>query len=461
MREEGVAFCQPACETSQGLSKESASEMTTAHGKSAKARLHYGWVVMGMTFVALLVAAGMRSGPTVLIVPLEQEFGWSRATLSFAIAVQLLVYGIVGPFSAGFIDRFGLRKTLLGALLLMLVGFGLTPFITASWQLQPIWGLGLGAGTGAAAMVMAAVVANRWFVKRRGVVMGFLTGSTAAGQLVFLPLLASLVAHYGWRTAVLVGCGFVVATIPLVWLYMRDTPAQMGLKAYGHPEHEPEAPPPPRVNPFTATFAALGQAVVVRDFWLLSGSFLVCGASTIGLIGTHFIPACFDHGIAATTAAGILAMMGAFNFVGTTASGWLSDRFDSRYLLFWYYALRGVSLLFLPYAFDMSLWGLSLFGLFYGLDWIATVPPTVRLTAGIFGSRNAGMMYGWITVMHQIGAGAAAYGSGLLRVVSGSYQGAFFAAGALCLVAALLLLQIDRKRRTPASATPVVVGVEL
>ena len=432
--------------------------MTEAQAPTTRTKIHYGWVVVGIAFVALTVSAGMRSAPTVLIVPLEHDFGWSRATISLAIALQLFLYGLVGPFSAGCIDRFGLRKTLIGALILTLIGIGLTPFIRASWNLWPLWGVALGSGTGAAAMVMAAMVANRWFVARRGVVMGFLTGSTAAGQLIFLPLLAGIVTHWGWRAAVVTGTVAVVATIPLAWLLMRDHPAEMGLSAYGAAADAPHAMPA-RLNPLTAAMAGLGMGVGHRDFWLLSAGFFVCGASTIGLIGTHFIPACVDHGIAETTAAGLIAFMGAFNIVGTTASGWLTDRVDSRWLLFWYYALRGVSLLFLPYAFDLSFWGLALFGIFYGLDWIATVPPTVRLAANAFGVENAGMMYGWIMVMHQVGSAAAAYGAGLLHTDIGNYNAAFIGAGGLCMIAALVSLRIG-VGRTPRTRRPVLAAAE-
>ena len=434
--------------------------MADARAQAGRTKIHYGWVVVGVSFVALMVAAGMRSSPTVLIVPLEDEFGWSRATISLAIALQLFTYGLVGPFSAGCIDRFGLRKTLIGALLLTLIGIGFTPFIVAPWNLWPLWGVALGSGTGGAAMVMAAVVANRWFVARRGVVMGFLTGSTAAGQLVFLPVLAEIVSRFGWRESMLLGSAVTIATLPLVWLLMRDQPADVGLRAYGAAE---DAPPPhvapARVNPFSAALAGLGMGIGHRDFWLLSGGFFVCGASTIGLIGTHFIPACIDHGFSETTAAGLLAFMGVFNFVGTTASGWLTDRYDSRYLLFWYYALRGLSLLFLPYAFDLSFWGLTLFGVFYGLDWIATVPPTVRLAANAFGTENAGMMYGWIMVVHQLGSSMAAFGSGLLHTELGSYNAAFLTGGALCLFAALISLRVGMGK-TPSTPRPALVTAE-
>ena len=410
-------------------------------------RLHYGWIVVGVTFLTLLVAAGVRSAPGVLIVPLEREFGWSRAAIALPISVGLLLYGLIGPFSAGFVERFGLRAVMLTALALFGLGFGLTPLAGSTTTLLLLWGLMVGTGTGMTAMVMGAIVAGRWFIARRGLVMGLLTGSAAAGQLIFMPLLANLTVTLGWRSAVLIACGMVLLMVPVVALLMRDRPADLGLPRYGALTSRPEPAVPPPANPFFLAFAALGRGVVSRDFWLLSLSFFVCGASTIGLIGAHFIAACVDHGIAEATAAGMLAAMGVCNFLGTTASGWLSDRFDSRYLLFWYYALRGLSLLFLPYAFDLSPWGLALFGLFYGLDWIATVPPTVRLTANAFGIESAGLMYGWITVTHQLGSATAAYGSGLVRTLLGDYNAAFLFAGLMCLAAALIVLGVTAPPR--------------
>ncbi len=433
--------------------------MAEAAARGAPQKLHHGWIIVAVTFVAMLVAAGVRSAPSVLIVPWENEFGWSRATISFAIAVQLMLFGLVGPFSAGFIDRFGLRRTMVVGLVMMLIGMGLLPFVTASWQLQPILGIFMGLSVGALAMVMAAMVANRWFVARRGLVMGLLSGSTAAGQLIFLPSLAQLVMHLGWRPAVFIAGAVLLIAIPLVWLFMRDDPRDVGLKPFGAAQDAPDLPSPVRANPFTAAFVALGKGSQSRDFWLLSGSFFICGASTIGLIGTHFIPACLDHGIPETAAAGILGAMGVCNVIGTTASGWLSDRFDNRILLCWYYASRGASLLFLPYALDMAgPWGLAVFGLFYGLDWIATVPPTVKLTTAAFGQQQSGVVYGWIVVMHQVGSATAAYGSGLLRTMSGDYTDAFWISGALCMIAALLVLRIGRRK--PSAARPALATAE-
>ena len=433
--------------------------MVTKIEGTRPARLHYAWTVVAVAFLTFLVAAGVRSAPAVLIIPLEQEFGWSRAAISFAIGVQLLLYGLIGPFSAGLVDRYGLRMTMIGAIGLSAISFAGTTFVSAAWQLSLIWGVGVGIGTGCAALVLAAVIANRWFVARRGIAMGIMTASAAAGQLIFLPLLANLVTHFGWRTSIWVACAVAVSVLPWLYFFMRDGPSDVGLKPYGLLPDTPDEPLRPRVNPITAAFSVLGEVIGARDFWLLSGSFFVCGASTLGLIGTHLIPACLDHGIPEATAADILAAMGVCNVVGTMASGWLSDRFDGRHLLFWYYGLRGLSLLFLPYAFDLPFWGLGAFGIFYGFDWIATVPPTVRLTANIFGVQKAGIIYGWIMVMHQVGAAVFAYASGVLRTDFGDYFSAYLLSGAACFIAALLVLRIGGPSR--ASSGPALVNAQV
>lgn len=406
-------------------------------------RLHYAWIVAAVTFLTLIVAAGVRATPSVLIVPLEAEFGWSRATISAAVSLNLLLYGLSGPFAAAAMDRFGLRRTMLAALVVITAGVALTPMMRASWQLVLLWGLVVGSGTGVTATVLGAVVVARWFEARRGLVMGVLTASTATGQLIFLPLLAGLAATHGWRAVSVTVAGAAGLLLPPVALLMRDRPEQLGLARYGAP---PGTPPAPRAtgNPIALAFRALGDGLASRDFWLLGGSFFVCGASTNGLIGTHLIPACVDHGIPEVTAASLLAAMGIFDFIGTTLSGWLSDRWDNRLLLAWYYGLRGLSLLFLPFAFDLSFYGLGLFALFYGLDWIATVPPTVRLAGNAFGPQRAGVIYGWISALHQLGAATAAGLAGLIRTDLGSYLVAFTASGLLCLVAAMLVLLIGR-----------------
>jgi sugar phosphate permease len=422
-------------------------------------RIHYGWIVAATTFAVLLVGAGMRSAPGVLLVPLEEAFGWSRATISFAVSVNLLMYGLTGPFAAALLERIGIRASMLIALTTISAGFALTTLMTAPWQLVLLWGIVVGGGAGMIATVLGAIVANRWFKQQRGLVIGTLTASAAAGQLIFLPYLAHLVEYFGWRIAVLGAVAASVLLIPFVAALMREHPQDVGLVPYGDTGNPPR-PIASRANPFVTAFGALGRAAGTRDFWLIGATFFVCGASTNGLIGTHLIASCLDHGIPEVAAASVLALMGLFNFAGTTASGWLSDRIDNRYLLFCYYATRGASLLFLPYSYDYSVTGLTIFGVFYGLDWIATVPPTVRLTTNCFGVKEAGMVFGWIMVGHQVGSAAAAFGAGLVRTLTGDYVGAFATAGVLCLLAAMASLRIGiatgrtgkRREVAPAAA---------
>ena len=416
-------------------------------------KFHYGWVVVGVTFLTLLVGAGVRSTPGVLMVPFEDEFHWSRATISFAVAVSLILYGVMGPFAAAFMERFGVRRTMVAALSLLALGVALTTLMREAWQLVLLWGVVVGAGAGAIANVLGAVVTTRWFTKRRGLVIGLLTGSAAGGQLIFLPSFAAVTAAYGWRTTVLVIAAIALVVIPLVALLMRDRPEDVGLAPYGETGGPRPVPTRPPGNPFALALRTLGEATHSRAFWLLAGSFFCCGASTNGLIGTHLIPACLDHGIPEITSAGLLAAMGTFNIVGTTASGWLSDRVDNRVLLAIYYGLRGLSLIYLPFSF-VSFYGLGLFAVFYGLDWIATVPPTVRLSVSSFGKDKAGIIYGWIFASHQIGSASAAYFAGLMRTDLGSYLQAFILSGLMCFAAALMVMFIgvDWRRAQPAVA---------
>jgi len=373
----------------------------------------------------------------------------------------LVLYGLIGPFAAAVLEQIGIRRTMVFALILLGVWVSLTTLMSASWQLVLLWGVVVGSGSGVIGLVLGAIVVNRWFVERRGLVLGVLTASTATGQLVFLPMLASLVERFGWRSAVLTITGVAVLIVPLIALLMRvreagalrHRPSQVGLRPFG--DHSETVEVRHRsVNPIASTLSTLRVGMrrreaacrqTSRDFWLLSGSFFICGASTNGLIGTHLIPACIDHGIPEVKAAGLLAVMGIFDFVGTTASGWLSDRWNNRYLLFWYYGLRGLSLIFLPFSFDPHFYGLSIFAVFYGLDWIATVPATVRLTTNVFGKEKAGVMFGWIVAAHQIGAATAAFGAGALRTWQGSYLQAFILSGILCLIAAVLVLRIGQR----------------
>jgi MFS family permease len=421
-------------------------------------RLHYGWVMVAIVFLVLLAAAGVRSVPSVMIVPVGNEFHWSRATISFAVAVNLLLYGLIGPFAAALMERVGTRKVTLLAIVIMAVGIGLTPFMDAPWQLVLLWGVVIGTGSGLAALVLGAVIAARWFATQRGLVMGILTSSVAAGQLIFLPTLAKIVEAGGWRWAAVMVALVLVALFPAVALLMREQPGDLGLLPYGARPDAAPATDGPQQNPFSVALTSLVDGLVSRDFWLLSLSFLVCGASTNGLIGTHFIPFCIEHNVQPVAAAGMLASMGIFNFLGVTASGWLTDRFDGRYLLFWYYGLRGLSLLFLPYVFHFSFAGLLLFEVFFGLDWIATVPPTVRLTGNAFGVQRAGMMFGWLMAMHQIGSAAVAWGAGLMHDHLGSYGSSFVISGLLCFVASAAVLLVGRR---PASHQPVLAAASV
>ncbi len=420
--------------------------------------LHYAWIVAAVTFLALLVAAGIRASPGVLVVPLETEFGWSRATISFAVGVNIFLYGLIGPFAAALMDTIGVRRTMLGALALIALGVAATPLMQQSWQLILLWGIVVGSGAGAIANVLAATIAMRWFTARRGLVLGLLASAAAAGQLVFLPPLAAIATSYGWRTMALVVAAVALLVLPVVAFLMRDRPEDVGLAPYGAPPGTKTASVS-TANPVHAAFRVLGIGARSRDFWLIAGSFFICGASTNGLIGTHLIPACIDNGIAEVAAASLLASMAIFNFIGTTGSGWLSDRFDNRVLLAVYYGLRGLSLIYLPFSF-VDFYGLSLFVVFYGLDWIATVPPTVRLTASTFGRENAGIMFGWVAVFHQVGGALAAYLGGVLRVDLGTYLQAFVLSGLLCLIAALMVLFIGIKRKDAGQvgASPAGAG---
>jgi len=411
-------------------------------------KLHYAWVVAGVTFLTLLVTAGIRSTPGVLIVPIEHEFGWSRATISVAVSLNLLLYGLMGPFAAAFFDKVGVRRTMTIALALLAAGVCATTFVTRPWHMILIWGVVVGCGAGMTAYSLSATVVSRWFHRSQGTVMGILTASAATGQLVFLPFLAHLAQHQGWRRAALAIAGAAVVIAPLVLILMRNHPEDKGLLAYGaepgNTGATPTGQPLSHHNPFNVAIQGLRRGLVSRDFWLLAGSFFICGASTNGLIGTHLIPACVDHGITEVRAAGLLALMGVLDLFGTTFSGWLSDRCNSRYLLFCYYGLRGLSLLGLPYALSGPEWGLSAFAIFYGLDWIATVPPTVKLTAEAFGRGSVGVMFGWIFASHQVGAALAATSAGSVRTYLGDYLVAFLLSGLICLLAAGLVLRINR-----------------
>jgi MFS family permease len=406
-------------------------------------RLHPAWVVLIGTLVVLVTMAGFRSTVGILVDPLREEFGWTTAAISVAAGLNLMIYGFGGPFAAALYDRFGLRRCVLVAVAVVAVGSSFTLVMNAQWQFILLWGVVNGLATGAVSVTLAAVIANRWFVARRGLATGILTAANATGQLIFLPLLAWLTSAYGWRYAVggvvLVAC-FIV--LPLGALLIRDRPSSIGVRAYGATEDDIPSPAA-KGNPFlTAIGEGLVYAAGSRTFWLLSASFFICGATTNGLIGTHLIPAAVDHGLTQVAAAGLLATIGVFDLVGTLTSGYLTDRYDPRILLAWYYGLRGLSLLALPVVIEAHGPGLIAFVIFYGLDWVATVPPTVALTADIFGRERVGLVFGWIFAAHQVGAGFAAFGAGLSETLLGSYTPAFVIAAILGLIASALSLRI-------------------
>ncbi|AKA04461.1 MFS transporter [Streptomyces noursei] len=413
-------------------------------------RPHRAWSVAAATFLTLIGAAGFASLPGLLIDPLHAEFHWSRGTIGLAVSVNLALYGLTAPFAAALMDRFGIRRVVAAALTVIAVGAGLTVFMTASWQLVLCWGVLVGLGSGSMALAFAATVTNRWFTARRGLVSGILTAAGASGQLVFLPLLSMIVERYSWRPAAVTVALAALAVVPLVWLLLRDHPADVGTAPYGSAEFVPK--PPPQRGAARRALAALFSAARTAPFWLLSGTFAICGATTNGLVKTHFVPAAHDHGMPMTAAASLLAVIGVFDIAGTIGSGWLTDRFDTRRLLAVYYALRGVSLLFLPFLLSATVHPPMIFFIvFYGLDWVATVPPTLALCRAHYGDDSA-IVFGWVLAAHQVGAALIAYLGGLARDALGTYDPVWYASGALCAVAALMALVL-RGRRPAATAS--------
>ncbi|TZG29595.1 MFS transporter [Sphingomonas montanisoli] len=403
---------------------------------------NYAFVVVGVTFFALLIAAGLRSAPSVLLRPLELGFGWDRATTSFAAAIGIFLYGLVGPFAGALMQGIGIRRTMLGGLTLMAVAVLASLWMRQPWHYVLLWGVVSGIGSGAIAGVLGATIVNRWFATRRGLMMGLLTASTATGSLIFLPFMAWLTRTGAWTpVAIFVGIG-AAAMIPIVWLLMPESPAAIGTTRFGAAPGEVPPAGPARGPGFA--IQVLVDAARVPMFWLLFGTFFICGLTTNGLVGTHLIAYCGDNGIPAVQAAGLLSLMGLFDLIGTTASGWLTDRYDPRKLLFAYYAFRGLSLIALPFL-DFNATGLVVFAVIYGLDWIATVPPTVALANRHFGEARAPIIFGWVLTGHQIGAAVAAFGAGLIRSETGSYQAAFMLAGAFGVLAAFAAIGLARR----------------
>ncbi|WP_413470988.1 MFS transporter [Streptomyces peucetius] len=406
-------------------------------------RVHRAWFVAAVTFVTIIGAAAFASLPGLLIEPLHAEFEWSRGTIGFAVSVNLALYGLTAPFAAALMDRYGIRRVVAVALTVIAAGSVLTVWMTAPWQLILYWGVLVGLGSGSMALAFAATVTNRWFVKRRGLVTGILTAAGASGQLVFLPLLSWLVENHEWRPAAITVALCALAVVPFVWLLLRDHPADVGIAAYGAEGFTPKPDPVPGAA--RRALAVLFRAARTGPFWLLAGTFAICGASTNGLVKTHFVPAAHDHGMPITAAASLLAVIGVFDVVGTIASGWFTDRFEARRLLAVYYALRGVSLLFLPMLLGPTVQPPMIFFIvFYGLDWVATVPPTIALCREHYGDDSA-IVFGWVLASHQVGAAVVAFAGGVVRDVFGEYDVIWYASGALCAAAALMALVIRRK----------------
>ena len=415
-------------------------------------RIHPAWTAFGVTFLTLIATAGFRSAPSVLIVPLEDAFGWSRSTISLALAINVLLYGLTAPFAAALMEKFGIRRVVMFALATVASGALGTAWMTHPWHLILLWGVIVGMGTGSMALVFAASVANRWFIQKKGLVLGALTAAGATGQLIFLPGLSSLAVHYGWKWVSITVASAAFLMVPLIGAFLKERPSAAGVSPYGAPKDYVE-PPIVRRNAAKETIDTLRAASKHKDFWYLVGSFFVCGLSTSGLVGTHFIPAAHDHGMAEVTAASLMAMIGVFDVIGTVFSGWLTDRVDPRKLLFFYYLLRGLSLFLLPSILFATLHTSTLvFIIFYGLDWVATVPPTVVLCRKVLGLERGTVVYGWVFAAHQIGGSIAAFGAAVLRVKFGNYSTAFYISGILCVITSYFVLQIGKAKEKALAA---------
>ena len=416
--------------------------------------IHYGFIVAIITFFTMLIMSAALGLPGAMMKSFNLEFGWSVDEVSSAVALRFFLFGLMGPFAALLMERYGLKKVMCGGLFMVGLGLAMATQVTALWHLFVLWGVMLGVGTGMTALVLGAVVSSRWFTKKRGLVLGIFSASTATGQLLFLPIATWLIENVGWRVSVLpivVGCALMAL---LVILLMSNRPSEIGLTSFGELPSAANtantASLPTMVLNFKTPFIALADAAKTQTFWILAGTFFICGLSTSGLVQTHFITLCGDNGMDALPAASVLAMMGIFDVVGTVTSGWLSDRYDNRKLLFWYYGLRGLSLFWLPFS-TFSIYGLSVFAMFYGLDWIATVPPTVKLAGAAFGKERVGMVFGWIFAAHQLGSAVAAYGAGLVRVTLLTYNPALIGAGIFCLIAAVSIFWVPKIKGSRAA----------
>ncbi|MBO0811274.1 MAG: MFS transporter [Microlunatus sp.] len=415
------------------------------------------WIVAAAAFLTLVGAAGFRSVPGVLMDSLHAEFGWGRATIGFAVSVNLLLFGAFAPFAAALMERFGVRRVAGFALLAIAIGSGAAIFVNQAWQLILLWGVLVGVGSGSIALSFAALLTGRWFLRRAGLITGVLSAGSSTGQLVFLPILSRLNEHVGWRPTTLTAGGAALVAMIIALVGIRDRPSDVGSLPHGAAPGQVTPIEPSAQGSLQRAFSVLARSARRPAFWLLAGGFAICGMSTNGLIQTHFVPAAHDHGMPPTTAAGLLAVVGIFDIVGTVASGYFSDRVDARLLLMIYYTLRGLSLFALPKLLgptaEPTTW---VFIVFYGLDWVATVPPTIALCRRQFGA-DGPIAFGWVFAAHQVGAAVAATGAGVIRDVTGDYELAWLLAGSLCIGAAVMSVMIGRTRtpqRIAAYTTP-------
>jgi len=411
-------------------------------------RPYYAWIVLFVTFVGLLASAGVRNAPGILLTPLQAELGWARTDISFAVAISLFIFGFGAPLGGMVMDRFGPRRVMLAGLTLITVGLAAMTQMTELWHFHLWWGVLVGIGTGAISGTLGATVASRWFNKHRGMVLGAFSASAAAGQFIFLPSLIAVNSASGWRAVIWTLAAVAAGAAAVILLFMRDRPEDIGSSAYGEPTAASTLA--------DARSTPLREAIKTRDFWLLAGSFFVCGYTTNGMIGTHLLPHAIEHGFVEAEMSGALALMGIMNIVGSLISGYLTERYDNRTLLAVYYGFRGLSLMALPFILQMQ--GMFIFAIIYGFDWVATVPPTVNLTAQRFGRKSLASIYGWIYFSHMLGAGIAAFAGGFFREQLGDYHVVFISAAIMGIVAAGLTLGMSRKTIPPRVKVGAAAG---
>lgn len=410
--------------------------------------IHYGWVMVALTFVYAVFSSSAMGVPSVLIVPMSKELGWSIGELSAPQGLRLALFGLAAPLAGGLMLRYGPRRMVAISGALLLVGLALSIATTEKWQLWLGMGVLLGVAPGMTAMQLNAVMASRWFVAHRGLVIGVLGGAIATGMLVFMPLAAWVSERWGWRVALMIpSVGAALSWLAFLWL-ARDRPQDLNLPAVGETTVTP-VPPTPTANFVELSLQALMLGTRRPIFWILVATFAICGISSFGLTQAHLVPFCGDLGIPLGTAAWLLAVIGICDLIGTIGSGWLSDRYDNRWLLAWYYGLRGIALLWLV-STQPTMVGLTIFAVIYGLDFIATVPPSVRLTVTSFGREMGPAVFAWIFAAHHVAAGLMAFGTGVSRDMLGTYEPAFLLAGVLCFAAALSFVAVRRPQ--PAGA---------